>query len=830
MNKKILLNSLSANKIHDNIKIKINILSELSVLQIKFKQLLEKQFNNMFIMLNSVFSKNNNDAIIKNKIEILKQGEFMLDFQTVGLPNNDLNTNSNNIKESRKIRSDKIAVKQYYHKKNPKSLAYYNNTKSDVPKETTTNLNKENEMKDKDTKTADSTKKHSKSRSQTYAEQKYKSNLQNISLSLGKIYKKDGIFLDFNNNQHTISVMKDFNHLTQIGKIKTSLSLRCIIGFFDLKESVLINNNNFGMIKNSFSKWLNTSIQGFKVEENFRNTLEPLLLKYSKNEYLVKYFANLESKLLAVLKKPTKQPHGFVEKIEQICNSWLEESNEIYYIEQIENQLNFKSYEQSFPLARSMKRKFSIFIGKTNSGKTYTAMNELAMAQSGSYLAPLRLMAQEGQESLFDRKILANLITGEEQKKFDGATHVSSTIEMCNMSKPVDVAVIDEIQMIADDSRGWAWSQALVGVPAKHVILVGSEESLPFIIPIIESLGEEYEIRKFERKTPLHIHESIWKLKDLKDGDCIVVFSRKSALEMKNSIEATGKKCSVIYGNLSPDVRRSEATKFKSGENPILVATDAIGMGLNLPISRLFFSTLEKFDGISTRYLNVSEIKQIAGRAGRYGFVDFGEVGILFNDSNADKTLLHKAIYGDYEEVHDTRVPIAPNLKQIETICNTIGKQDLYAALIFFKEKMVRNHKLYKTANLEDMIDIASMIKNKNLDLATGLNYACVPIDTNSDIHTKHFFKWMNNHINKKENLSPELPDVVELEKNDSYSLFEAENFVKLAMAYRWLHYKYPSAFHDIETVVARAQKTNIYIEKTLHHHIVMSKNPRWKR
>ena len=83
------------------------------------------------------------------------------------------------------------------------------------------------------------------------------------------------------------------------------------------------------------------------------------------------------------------------------------------------------------------------------------------------------------------------------------------------------------------------------------------------------------------------------------------------------------------------------------------------------------------------------------------------------NDSHHDRTLLHKAVYGGYEMAEDTRVPIAPNLKQIETICATIGKDDLYAALIFFKEKMVKGHDLYKTANLEDMIEIASLLKIK---------------------------------------------------------------------------------------------------------------------
>lgn len=778
--------------------------------------------------------------------------------------------NDNSIKESRKTRSQKLAIKQFYHRKHPKSIAYYEEQKNhelthlllnSINEETNvSNLNPkpvhvihtteqpiiikemDNSMKLNDSNLVNNnletsevfTKKNSRKRHKYFSKNKplpkYNHGLENFSSSLEKVFKRDGVFLNFNVSKGTITVLKDFPVHVMIGKVKASLSLRCVLGDFDLKGVATQHTNTFGLIKAEFGKWLTAVVNQYDAEEVFHNFYNPIVEGIKKDRVLVSHLHSLEGRLINLLRKSSKQPHGFIQKMEQIVSLWAEEAKEVYYIEQVENQLNFKSFEQSFPLARSMKRKFSIFVGKTNSGKTYAAMNALAQGKTGVYLAPLRLMAQEGQESLFDRKVLANLVTGEEQKKFDGASHVSSTVEMCNMTKPVDVAVIDEIQMIADDSRGWAWSQALVGVPAKHVVLVGSEEALPFIIPIIESLGEEYEIQRFERKTPLHIHDGLKKFKELKAGDCVVVFSRKSALEMKNAIEASGKKCSVIYGNLSPDVRRSEANKFKSGENPILVATDAIGMGLNLPISRLFFSSLEKFDGIESRFLNVSEIKQIAGRAGRYGFAEFGEVGLLMNDSHHDRSLLHKSIYGGYEPVTDTRVPIAPNLKQIQTICATIGKDDLYAALIFFKEKMVKGHNLYKTANLEDMIEIASLLKTKKLDLANGLTYSCVPIDTNSEVHMKHFFKWVNTHISEKEVAAPMLPDVIELEKNDSYSLYEAENYVKLCMAYRWLHYKYPDTYYDIETVIENAQLTNAYIEKTLHHHVVISKNPRWRR
>lgn len=774
-------------------------------------------------------------------------------------------TTIQHIKESRLIRKDKIDKKQEFHKKHPKSIAYYEDlekaklliTKDKnefLLEQTMDELEALQLVAQQDSTLVDMTNNPKNQRkaykkSPNYKKQislnhipeentshpglsaKTKGNIQLMFQNLMKHYKRSGIFFDTNNGYSSIAVLRDFNIHTTIGKTRTSLTVRAVVGNYDnLKNVVLTSGTQFGPLKKDFNDWWQKTLNNYDPKEELDKKIQSIFQYYSQDDNIKKFLPKLEEKLVQALRKPTKQPHGFLNKIEQIDAHWAEEALEIMHIETIENQLRFNSYEESFPLARSMSRKFSIFIGPTNSGKTFNALNELSQAKNGVYLGPLRLMAHEGRDSLLERGIIANLVTGEERIEIPGATHASSTVEMCNMNKMVDVAVIDEIQMISDDSRGWAWSQALVGVPARHVILVGSEESLPFILPVIKNLGEEFEIKRFERKTPLKTHDSLWKLKDLKQGDCVVVFSRKSALEMKNAIESAGKKCSVIYGNLSPEVRRSEAAKFKNGENPILVATDAIGMGLNLPISRLFFSTLEKFDGITTRLLNISEIKQISGRAGRYGFANYGEVGLLFEDSQHLKSLLSKAIHGGYEPATDIRIPIAPNLKQIQTICNTLGKQDLYSALIFFKEKMIRDHKLYKTANLEAMIEIASLIKNKNLDLATGLNYACVPIDTGSENHLKSFFRWMNSHIHEKTNMAPELPDVISHRKNDSYSLYEAENYVKLCMAYRWLHYKYPIHYPEIDIVTERAKMTNDYIEHALHKHIVISKNPKWRK
>ncbi len=741
------------------------------------------------------------------------------------------NENKEYTKESRITRNEKIKRKKFFQSKNPKAKQEILIKKPTTENEVNT-LKNPNELQAVKQNSKKQNRDKKKPSDTPLIKPKLKNQLQMMYNNLAKIMKKEGLFIETNQSYEHLYVMKDYN--VQIYGFKNKrhqLSIRAVIGEWkEFKPFVAANPNDFSLIKHEFNTWCKDAINKFDAEEEAQNALNKFLSTENLDRRILKFLPNLENKIIQAWRKPTKQPKGFLSKANQIYDLWSQEAQEIHHIEQIESQLNLESYEQTFPLARSLNRKFSIFIGPTNSGKTYNALNELAKGETGAYLAPLRLMAAEGQEALFDRGITANLITGEEQHLIPNATHTSSTIEMCHINKIIDVAVIDEIQMIADPARGWAWSQAMIGVSAKHVVLVGSEEALPFILPVLDELGEEYEIKNFERKTPLHTREPLWRFQDLREGDCVVVFSRKSALEMKNAIEGVGKKCSVIYGNLSPEVRRAEAAKFKSGENPILVATDAIGMGLNLPIQRLFFSTLEKFDGFDTRSLTISEIKQIAGRSGRFGFANSGDVGILFDNSYESRDLLHRAVHLGYEKALDTRIPIAPNLNQIQTICSVIGKEDLYSALIFFKEKLIRNHEFYKTANLDSMIEIASLIKSKKLDLATGFTYCCVPIDLNSDFHVKCFYRWINNHIQGNNNTAPPLPDVLNYSNTDSYSLYEAENFVKLSMSYRWLHYKYSDIYDDVETVTQNAKKANTYIENALNRHITINKNPKWKR
>jgi len=164
-------------------------------------------------------------------------------------------------------------------------------------------------------------------------------------------------------------------------------------------------------------------------------------------------------------------------------------------------------------------------------------MEILKSADTGYYLAPLRLLALEGYEDLLSSNIEASLITGEEQITHEDATHISSTIEMLNFDADVDVCVIDEVQMINDADRGWAWANAIIGAPAKKVIMTGSSNALEAVRELAAYLaaylGEKLTVIEFERKNPLRLHVKATPIEQIESGTAIIAFSRKDVLRLK---------------------------------------------------------------------------------------------------------------------------------------------------------------------------------------------------------------------------------------------------------------------------------------------------------
>ena len=276
--------------------------------------------------------------------------------------------------------------------------------------------------------------------------------------------------------------------------------------------------------------------------------------------------------------------------------------------------------------ARKLSRYFILHVGPTNSGKTFAAVEDLKKNTPGTYLGPLRLLALEMADKINDAGIPCSMITGEESIIADQAQVVSSTIELCDFSTHFKTAVIDEAQLIGDPDRGAAWLKALCMVDADVVHVCMAPEAAGYIVDLITSFGAEYAIQDHKRLAPLTYAGVCRGIRDIRPGDALICFSRKSVLSTAAQLERKGFRTSVIYGALPPQARRNEVRKYMAGESNVVVATDAIGLGISLPIARIIFAETSKFDGKRTRQLNVAEVKQIAGRAGRYGLNEYGEV------------------------------------------------------------------------------------------------------------------------------------------------------------------------------------------------------------
>lgn len=283
--------------------------------------------------------------------------------------------------------------------------------------------------------------------------------------------------------------------------------------------------------------------------------------------------------------------------------------------------------KDEYPDARAMRRHFVLHLGGTNTGKTYAGFQRLRKAATGVYLAPLRLLALEAQETMLDMGIHCSLTTGEEENRQENDTHVAATVEKLDISARYDVAVIDECQMIADTERGFAWTRAILGVLAPEIHLCAAPEARSLLVRIIESTGDTWEEIQHLRKVPLVCMHRTVDFDAVQPGDALITFSKIGVLSIAKDLRQRGKEPAIIYRALPYATRRKQMEGFLAGDMQYVVSTDAISMGLNLPIRRIIFMDTRKFDGVERRDLKPAEIQQIAGRAGRYGMYDIGYVG-----------------------------------------------------------------------------------------------------------------------------------------------------------------------------------------------------------
>ena len=459
-------------------------------------------------------------------------------------------------------------------------------------------------------------------------------------------------------------------------------------------------------------------------------------------------------------------------------------------------------YRDLYPLARRMRRHFYLHLGPTNSGKTYEGIQRLHGARQGLYLGPLRLLAAEQFEALNLADVPCSLVTGEEQIRVPFSRAQSSTVEMADLQTHYDVAVIDECQMIADRDRGGAWTAAILGLCADEIHACASPDAESLLTRIIEDCGDELTVIRHERMTPLEVEKEGFQFpSSVRTGDALIVFSKARVHAVAAELKTRGYKVSLIYGALPPDVRRNQADRFHRGETEVVVSTDAIAMGMNLPIQRVVFLEAEKYDGDVTRLLTDSEIKQIAGRAGRYGKYEVGYV-------NA---------FGFRQEVARAMArPLLPLTEGVSGFPESLLGIPLPLTGILDQWIRMQDKGCFSKASTVRMAELAAMMETPKTDRRLLYRFLCIPFDEKDQ---ELLFRWKamyhaecrGEHID----VLPEMPEIVEPESCSIRMLDELESDYRRCD----LYYNYTRLFlPEPDTLLAEIQRRKDLISQGIVH------------
>ena len=270
------------------------------------------------------------------------------------------------------------------------------------------------------------------------------------------------------------------------------------------------------------------------------------------------------------------------------------------------------------------KNKITAVLGPTNTGKTHLAIETMLSFESGMIGFPLRLLAREVYDKVIKKISLDKvaLITGEEKIIPSNAKYFLCTVESMPIDKHLEFVGVDEIQMCSDHERGHIFTDRLLNMRGeKLTMLMGSST----IKNIISKLDGDIEFINRERLSKL-TYAGHKKVSRIDRKTAIIAFSAEEVYAIAELIRRQKGGAAIVMGSLSPKTRNAQVELYQSGDVDFLVATDAIGMGINMDLDFVYFSNVKKFDGKKLRRLNLSEIGQIAGRAGRY--LNDGSFGI----------------------------------------------------------------------------------------------------------------------------------------------------------------------------------------------------------
>ncbi len=409
------------------------------------------------------------------------------------------------------------------------------------------------------------------------------------------------------------------------------------------------------------------------------------------------------------------------------------------------------------------------FLGPTNTGKTHHAFERLLSYSSGIFGFPLRLLARENYDKAV-RKIGINkvaLITGEEKIVPREAKYFFCTVESMPIEINVDCVVVDEVQLAADYERGHVFTDKILNLRGTHeTIFLGSL----IIKSILVKLFPSIKIENRDRLSSLS-YSQMQNISKLKPRTAIIAFNVNKLYEIAENIRTYKGGAAIVLGSLSPRTRNAQVEIYENKKVDYLVATDAIGMGLNLNINHVCFTSLEKFDGRYNRNLNPNEIGQIAGRAGRYkndgSFSYTKEAGSL--DSTIIKTIenhsydqLQKIYWRNSDLNFDSIESLLISLKKFPIQSFFIHKKNALDEINFrhlIEDNEIKNYLkdkyhiklLWDVCRIPDFEKIFNdnyILFLKNIFLTLIKNNYKIPED------------WINNRITKLENFDGGIPEL----------------------------------------------------------------------
>jgi len=346
------------------------------------------------------------------------------------------------------------------------------------------------------------------------------------------------------------------------------------------------------------------------------------------------------------------------------------------------------------------KNKITAVLGPTNTGKTHLAIETMLSFDTGMIGFPLRLLAREVYDKVIKNTGLDKvaLITGEEKIIPPNAKYFLCTVESMPIDKQLDFVAVDEIQMCADHERGHIFTDRLLNLRGtKLTMLMGSNT----VKNIISNLDDDIEFINRNRLSKLS-YTGHKKISRIQRKTAIIAFSAEEVYAIAELIRRQKGGAAIVMGSLSPKTRNAQVELYQSGDVDFLVATDAIGMGINMDLDQVYFSNLKKFDGRKLRKLNLSEIGQIAGRAGRY--LNDGSFGIT----------------GECKEINAEEVDLLENHKfeEIQYLFwrNSNLNFNNPASLIKSLDERPNKKWLQKINECEDEKALKFFLRDKNLD------------------------------------------------------------------------------------------------------------------